>query len=84
MMDEGNDGNTGQGFTIECKGGETFLVCDKEASNICKRSMYFQNVFKHGTRESVDRVLRKPDWSLILTKQVIEYLTPGKRVVIPF
>ncbi|CAB9511477.1 expressed unknown protein [Seminavis robusta] len=73
---EDNDEDAGnKGFTIECQGGEKLVVSDDEAGVIFHLVEYFRNVFKHGTRESSDRLLRKLDWSLAIAKQVVAYLT---------
>lgn len=71
------DTPTNAGFTIECRDGETLLVSAPEAKMLFhdRNIEYFRNVFKHGTREADERVLKKPDWPLATAQRIVDLLT---------
>jgi hypothetical protein len=66
------------GFVIRCQGGETLTVSATQAECILEKSEYFANVFRHGTKESLDRILIKPDWCIEKARCLVELLQKGK------
>ena len=72
------DSETQQGFTIVCgNDNEEVLVTADQATKAARKCDFFRNVFAHGTRESTDRILKKPDWSLTTAKCMIDLVSTG-------
>jgi hypothetical protein len=77
---------SGQGFLIKCGEDEEEVIVTAEIvtaeqfEKMGQNCDYFRNVFAHGTRESRDRILNKPDWSSATTKCIIELASTGATV----
>jgi hypothetical protein len=68
-----------EGFIIRCgPGSEEVVVTDAQAEKIAARCDYFKHVFAHGTKESMERILVKPDWSFWTTKSLVELIINSK------
>lgn len=69
------------GFRLICAKGEVIEVSSKQATVVALNCDYFQNVFRHGTVETKDRVLRKPDWSRSTALSLLQILSEGEAKV---
>jgi hypothetical protein len=67
-------------FTLVCQDGEVKVEND-EAATIMEHCAFFRNVFSHGTTESTNRVVRKPDWTINAAKDLIQVIK-GDRLII--
>jgi hypothetical protein len=66
------------GFLLECLNGEGLGITKEQALIIRRESVFFDNCFLHGTVESSEGVLRKPDWSIGVVRHIIEVLVKGR------
>eukprot|EP00980_Cylindrotheca_fusiformis_P012845 scaffold3170_cov128-Cylindrotheca_fusiformis.AAC.5 len=69
------------GFLLECMDGEILGITKEQALIIRKESPFFDNCFRHGTVETSEGVLRKPDWPIGIARHIIEVLVKGKTTV---
>lgn len=70
------------GFLLECLDGELLGITKEQAVVIRLESAFFDNCFRHGTVESSEGVLRKPDWSIGIARHIIEALVK-RRTTLP-
>jgi hypothetical protein len=58
------------GFILECQDGELLGVTKSQADIIKTECKFFDN-FRHGTVESTQGTLRKPDWSIAIARHLV-------------
>lgn len=73
-----------RGFIIRCKDADV-SVTKSQAELMVTHSVYFRNVFRHGTTECImskssenRRILTKPDWTVKVARSIIELLCRGE------
>ena len=65
------------GFIIQCDDGGTVSVAADQAVKLFEKCEYFKNVFRHGTKENEEFVLKKPDWSTKTAQCIVDLLVNG-------
>ena len=65
------------GFIIECQNGECLGVTKDQADVMREGSVFFQKCFEHEMLERKERRLIKPDWTLAISRHLVEALTKG-------
>mmetsp|Transcript_14229 Transcript_14229/g.20395 ORF Transcript_14229/g.20395 Transcript_14229/m.20395 type:complete len:401 (-) Transcript_14229:1051-2253(-) len=65
------------GFIIQCNDGGTVSVTADQAVKLFEKCQYFKNVFRHGTKENEEFILKKPDWSTETAQCIIGLLVNG-------
>jgi hypothetical protein len=67
-----------EGFVIECQDGEHIVVSPIEGEILKQKCVFFRNAFRHGTKESVTKMLSKPDWTKDTTDSIVDLITQGR------
>lgn len=81
-MESNDDDSTLEGFVIQCGDSEEEVaVTAEQAEKMAQKCAYFRNVFAHGTRESGNRILKKPDWCTATAKCIVELASTGRTCV---
>lgn len=70
-----------RGFTLQCSNDVQVLVTSEQAKILVAKCDFFRSVFAHGTTESSERIIHKPDWSEKTARRFVMLLTAGETQV---